>query len=47
MWKLDDELVVSISTHLKKLLVNLDHLPKARGEHNKMYETTTQNETGI
>ena len=30
------------ATHLKNMLVNLDHLPNFRGEHKKIFETITQ-----
>ena len=30
-----------VSTHLNNMLVNLHHFPKDRGEHTKMFETTT------
>ena len=31
-----------VSTHLKNMLVKLDHFPRDRGEHKKIFQTTSQ-----
>ncbi len=40
-WGYNPILVGGWTTHLKNMLVKLDHFPKDRVENTKMFETTT------